>query len=144
MLDVINETFQLNRVDLRGYSPLALAFIGDSVFATVVKAVLIEHGNCSGGKLHKRSSRYVCAGAQAKMYDLWETMLTEEESDLLRRGRNAKSENTAKHATDEEYRKATGVECLCGYLFLKGEEKRLTELIREGMKSVGEGDSSVI
>ncbi len=144
MLDVINEAFQLKKVDLRGYSPLALAFIGDSVFATVVKAVVIEHGNCSGSKLHKRSAHFVCANAQAKMYDLWKPSLTEEESDLLRRGRNAKSENTAKHATDEEYRKATGVECLCGYLFLKGEEERLVELIREGMESVSEEENSVV
>ncbi|MCR5267331.1 MAG: ribonuclease III [Lachnospiraceae bacterium] len=136
MLNTINETFDLHKVDLRTYSPLALAFIGDSVFATVVKAVIIEKGNCSGNKLHHYSAHVVRAESQALMYDLWKETVTEEEAVILQRGHNAKSVNTAKNATVQDYRKATAVETLTGYLFLEGREERLCELIRLGMEAV--------
>ncbi len=140
MLDSVNETFGLHKVDLRTYSPLSLAFIGDSVFATVVKTVIIERGNCPGKKLHYYSAHLVKAESQALMYDFWSSILTEEEADILRRGHNAKPANTAKNATVQDYLKATAVETLTGYLFLAGEEKRLCELIRQGIEAVYEAD----
>ena len=136
MLDTINQTFVLHKVDIRTYSPLALAFIGDSVFAVVAKTVVIENGNCQADKLHRYSAHLVRAESQAIMYDLWQDLLTEEEALILKRGRNAKSVNTAKNASVQDYRKATGVEALCGYLFLQGEEARLCELIRAGVDAV--------
>lgn len=136
MLEEINKEFNLNMVDIRTYSPLALAFIGDSVFATVVKTVIIERGNCKGNKLHQYSAHIVKAESQAKMYDCFLDILSEEELSIIKRGYNAKSVNTAKHATLMEYRKATGVEALVGYLFLKGLEERLLELIRIGIETV--------
>ena len=136
MLDTINQTFGLHKVDIRTYSPLALAFIGDSVFAVVAKTVVIENGNCQADKLHRYSAHLVRAESQAIMYDLWQDLLTEEEALILKRGRNAKSVNTAKNASVQDYRKATGVEALCGYLFLQGEEARLCELIRAGVDAV--------
>ena len=136
MLDSINKEFGLNMVDIRTYSPLSLAFIGDSVFATVVKSVIIERGNCSGNKLHQYSAHIVKAESQAIMYDFWEAILSEEELSVMRRGYNAKSQNTAKHATVKDYHKATGVEALVGYLFLKGLEERLLELIHLGIDQI--------
>ena len=136
MLDCINETFDLHKVDLRTYSPLALAFIGDSVFATVVKAVIIERG-----KLHYYSAHLVRAESQALMYDLWKECISEEEAVILQRGHNAKTVNKAKNATDADYRKATAVETLTGYLFLAGEEERLCELIRMGIEAVYAADA---
>ena len=136
MLDTINKEFKLNMVDLRTYSPLALAFIGDSVFATIVKTVIIEKGNCQGNKLHQYSAHIVKAESQAVMYDHWQDILTEEELSIMRRGNNAKSINSAKHASLKDYHKATGVEALTGYLFLKGEEERICELIRLGISKL--------
>ncbi len=136
MLDKINQEFGLHKVDIRRYSPLSLAFIGDSVFATVVKTVMIEQGNCQADKLHRYSAHYVRAESQALMYDKWQELLSEEELTILKRGRNAKSVNTAKNATVQDYRKATGVECLTGYLFLLGDEERICELVRIGILAV--------
>lgn len=136
MLDKINNEFNLNMVDIRTYSPLSLAFIGDSVFATVVKTVIIERGNCSGNKLHQYSAHIVKAESQAVMFDYWQDILSEEELSVMRRGYNAKSVNTAKHASVKDYHKATGVEALCGYLFLKGEEERIMELIHLGINRI--------
>jgi len=140
MLDTINQAFGLHKVDIRTYSPLALAFIGDSVFASVVKTVIIERGNCQANKLHHYSAHIVKAESQAVMYELWTEICSEEEVGILKRGRNAKSVNTAKNATVEDYRKATAVEALTGYLFLQGEEERLCELIYEGIQAVNASD----
>ncbi len=136
MLHTINSEFGLHKVDLRTYSPLALAFIGDSVFASVVKTVIIERGNCKGSKLHRYSAHLVKAESQAVMYDVFLSIATDEERTILKRGRNAKAVNSAKHASIEDYRKATAVEALCGYLFLNDEEERLISLIRQGMEAV--------
>lgn len=136
MLDIINKEFNLKQVDIRTYSPLALAFIGDSIFATVVKTIVVERGNCPGSKLHGYSAHIVKAESQALMYDALLEIATDEETSILKRGYNAKSVNTAKNATIMDYRKATGVEALIGYLFLKGEEERICVLIRRGIEAV--------
>lgn len=136
MLDNINKEFDLKLVDIRTYSPLSLAFIGDSVFATVVKTVIIERGNCQGNKLHQYSAHIVKAESQAVMYDLFLDILDEEELAVMKRGYNAKSVNTAKHATVTDYRKATGLEALMGYLFLTDREERICELVRIGMAAI--------
>ena len=136
MLDKINSEFKLDKVDLRSYSPLALAFIGDSIFAAVVKTVIIERGNCQGSKLHQYSAHIVKAESQALMYDKWQDILSEDELSVMRRGHNAKSANSAKHASLKEYHKATGVEALIGYLFLKGDEDRICELIHMGISLI--------
>ncbi len=140
MLDKINHEFGLHNVDIRTYSPLSLAFIGDSVFATVVKTVMIEKGNCQADKLHRRSAHIVRAESQALMYDTWQGVLSEEEAEILKRGRNAKAVNTTKNASVQDYRKATAVETLVGYLFLQNREERLCELIRIGIEAVNAAD----
>ncbi len=138
--DNIREQFGLDEIDPARYSPLALAFIGDSVFDLVVKTVLVEKANCSANVLHRRTSEIVKARSQALMaqWYLNNDMLTPEEQDILRRGRNAKSPTVAKNASVAEYRMATGVEALVGYLYLLNRTERLVELIKAGIGVVTE------
>ena len=85
-------------------------------------------------KLHQMAISYVSAGAQARLVEQIEPVLTEEEKDICRRGKNANAHNGAKHATLADYRKATGWEALVGYLYLQGRMDRILSLIAEGTK----------
>lgn len=136
ILQGIIEEYQLKEVNPNTYSPLSLAFIGDSVFGLVVKSVVTLWANCPANELNKKTTRYVKAVSQARIYDfLMDTqVLSEEEANIMRRGRNAKSATTAKNASVGDYRKATGLEALIGYLYLKGETNRLIEIMRSGME----------
>ncbi len=125
------------KTDIRTYSPLALAFLGDAVFSLVIRTVVVSEGNRQAQKLHQATSYYVCAGAQAKIGDAIAELLTEEERVIYRRGRNANPAHQAKNATTEEYLKATALETLCGYLYLQDETERMLELIREGIERSG-------
>lgn len=111
-------------------SPLALAFIGDTVFDLFVREMLVREANRPVGKLHTLAARRVCAGAQADgIRRLWDGgFLTEEEISVLKRGRNAHTTRTPKNATEASYHLATACEALFGYLYLKGEDARLREL----------------
>lgn len=137
-LQSILEQFSLARADANQYSPLTLAYIGDSIFDAVVKTVVVESGNCPANLLQKKTTRYVKAVAQAEMIDGLLPLLSEEETNIFRRGKNAKPYNKAKNATYYTYLKATGLEALVGYLYLKGNPERAVELIRLGMKLIDE------
>ena len=114
----IKEQFQIGDVDVRTYSPLALAYIGDGIFDLVIRTVIVGKGNTKASQLHFQTSHIVKAGSQAMMIEALEGDLTEEEADIYRRGRNAKSPTMAKNASMSDYRKATGFEALMGYLYL--------------------------
>lgn len=114
----------------KSYSPLVLAYIGDAVFEMLVRTMTVSKANAPVNSLHKASRRYVNAGAQAKMYDKIKESLSEEETAVLKRGRNAKSFTSAKNASVTDYRHATGIEALFGYLYLKGENARILELFK--------------
>lgn len=120
-LSELKELFELKDRDLRTYSPLTLAYIGDGVYELVIRTILVKKGNCPVNQLHKKASSLVKAGAQSKMMELLEPDLTEEELAVYKRGRNAHSPTMAKHATMADYRRATGFEALMGYLYLKEE-----------------------
>ena len=137
ILSAVNEVFGMKNVNPNEYSPLALAFIGDSVFDVVIKSVMVEMGNCQVNKLQNRTSKIVRATSQAMIADALKSYLSEEEANILRRGRNAKPYTKAKNASYSEYCKATGLEALVGYLFLKNETNRLVELIKTGIESAG-------
>lgn len=137
ILGTINEIFDSKEVKPNEYSPLALAFIGDSVFDLVVKSVIVEKANCQVNKLQNRTSKIVKATSQALIVDALKDDLSEEEANILRRGRNAKPYTKAKNASYGEYCKATGLEALVGYLFLKNETERLVELIKLGIEKAG-------
>lgn len=120
-------------MDLRTYSPLTLAYIGDGVYELFVRTILVKRGNCQVNKLHRQASSLVKASAQSAMMEVLEPVLTEEEQGVYRRGRNAHSPTMAKHATMSDYRRATGFEALMGYLYLKEDYQRLLELVHLGI-----------
>lgn len=129
----LNE-FGLEEQDLRTYSPLTLAYIGDAIFELVVRTVLVERKNTQAEKLHKAATKIVKAETQALMIEALKDELTEEEMAVYKRGRNAKAVTRAKNATMSEYRRATGFEALMGYLYLKGEIGRMIQLIHMGVE----------
>ena len=111
-----------------------MAYIGDAVFEICVRSKVLADARTHVNELHKTSTKYVKAEAQSKMYHLLETQVTDEELAVLKRGRNAKSYTKAKNASLLDYRHATGVEALFGYLFLKGNIERVMELFEICMK----------
>ena len=137
ILEAIKQEFDCKETDIRTYSPLTLAYIGDAVYDLVVRTIVVERGNKSANTLHKGTVRYVNARVQAKMIDALESELTEEETAVYHRGRNAKSYTAAKNASIIEYRKATGLETLYGYLYLNGQQERMLYLIREAIARIG-------
>ena len=126
----IRQAFNLPDTDIKTYSPLTLAFIGDSVFDLIVRTYVVGSGNAPVNKLHHRCSKLVQAGAQAQLYHLVKDKLSEEEMAVFKRGRNAKSFTTAKNAGLLEYKTATGMEALIGYLYLTGRIDRIMELMQ--------------
>ena len=94
----IREAFEGKEVDIRTYSPLTLAYIGDSIYDLVIRTVVVMRGNAPANKLHHYTIRYVNATAQALLLDALLPELTEEEQVILKRGRNAKPYTKAKHA----------------------------------------------
>ena len=130
---VIRQQFEVSGADMNRYSPLALAFMGDSVYEIIIRSIVVQTANRPAGQLNKIKVKFVNAAAQAKMIEILEPELTEEEMDAYKRGRNAKSYSSAKNQSVADYRKATGLEALCGYLYLKGDLDRLFYLIRKGM-----------
>lgn len=120
--------------DPRAFSPLALAYIGDAVFEVLARLCVMAGGNAPVNKLHKRARDMVNAKAQAELYFRIQAELTEEEAAVFRRGRNAKSFTMPKNADLMDYRHATGLEAVFGYLYLKGEKERAVELFRKGME----------
>ncbi len=137
ILDAIKRDFDCKEVDIRTYSPLTLAYIGDAIYDLVIRTIVVERGNKSANNLHKKAVAYVNARVQAKMIDALEDELTQEEAAVYHRGRNAKSYTAAKNASIIEYRKATGLEALCGYLYLQGQQERMLYLIREAIARIG-------
>lgn len=129
----LKEMFQLEDRDLRTYSPLTLAYLGDAVYEMVIRTVLVKRGNCPVNQLHKKASSLVKASAQSDMMAVIEPLLTEEEHSVYKRGRNAHSATMAKHASMSDYRRATGFEALMGYLYLQEDYLRMVELIRKGI-----------
>lgn len=134
----MQEIFQMKEVDLREYSPLTLAYIGDSIYDLIIKSLVVNAGNQSVNALHKMTSAYVQAATQSKMMRAMQEHLTEEEHAVYKRGRNAKSVSPAKNQSITDYRRATGFEALLGYLYLKKEYKRLLDLVKLGLESLEE------
>lgn len=130
ILNAIRQEFECKEVDIRAYSPLTLAYIGDAIYDLVIRTIVVERANRPANKLHKTVVRYVNAGTQAQMIMALEEELTEEEKAIYHRGRNAKSYTSAKNASIADYRKATGLEALFGYLYLQGKMDRLLSLVR--------------
>lgn len=135
--DIIWEKFDCKEQDVRNFSPLTLAYIGDCVYELLIRTVVVERGNKAPQKLHKESSDFSKAGTQCKLYEALLDVVSEEEADVLKRGKNAHVHTKAKNATLGEYRKATALEALLGYLYLKGKMERVLELMKLGMEKCG-------
>lgn len=137
LLGQLKREFDCKEVDIKAYSPLTLAYIGDSIYDVMIRTVVVARGNRSANNLHKSTTKYVKAEAQAEMIEALLDILTEEEMAVYKRGRNAKSYTTAKNASVIDYRKATGMEALLGYLYLKDEMDRAIFLVKEGLHRLG-------
>lgn len=122
--------FSLNAApdDIRAISNLGLAHLGDSVFELMVRSWLCLHGKATSRGLHKATVYFVAAPAQARAVEKILPLLTEEEGDVFRRGRNTSPHSIPKAASREEYQAATALECLFGYLYLQGKTERLNQL----------------
>ncbi len=121
-------------------SPLTLAFTGDAVFSLFIREMLVCDANRPVGQLHKLSVNWVKAEAQSKGMRVILPLLTEKETEVFKRGRNAHTSHTPKNQSGCDYHYATGFEALVGYLYLKGENERLKFLLNEVIKSFGDGN----
>lgn len=127
-------------VDYKQLNGLALAYVGDAIYETYIRDYLVRQGQTRPNKLHHMATHYVSAKAQAFLIEQMEAenMLSEEETGIYRRGRNAKSYTSAKNTDIMTYRRSTGFEALMGYLHLLERKERLEELISWCIKKVGE------
>ena len=121
-------------------SPLVLAYIGDCVFDLIIKLMVAGKGKRQVHKLHEETSHYVQASSQSYMMRFMQEHLNEQEHAVYRRGRNARSVSPAKNQSITDYRRATGFEALIGYLYLKREYRRLTDIVTIGLESLKERD----
>ena len=137
LLGQIKKEFQCKEVDVRAYSPLTLAYIGDAVYEMVIRTIIVERANKAANELHKKTVRFVQAGTQAAMIMALQDILTEDELAVFKRGRNAKSNTSAKNASITDYRKATGFEALIGFLYLMDDMERVLFLVKEGIERAG-------
>ncbi len=136
-LEYMQELFGMKEVDIKEYSPLALAYIGDAVYDLIIRSLVLGEGNRQVQKMHKRTTSMVQASAQARMITALNDHLSPDEHAVYKRGRNAKSLSPAKNQSVSDYHKATGFEALIGYLYLKKEWKRMLDLIKEGLRALG-------
>lgn len=134
ILQLLREHFPGKQQDIKAYSPLTLAYIGDAVYDLVIRTLVVERANRPTNELHRITVKYVSATAQAKMAAVLLDRLTEEERSVYRRGKNAKPHTMAKNATAAEYLKATGFEAVVGFLYLTDQLERLFTLVREGIR----------
>ena len=123
----------INKSDIEQMSPLVWAYMGDAVYEKFIREYVIRQGLCKNGLLHRKSIKYVSAKAQAKIIHRLEEdgFLTEKEMDIVRRGRNSNPHSTAKNADIIDYKYATGLEALLGWLYLEEKQKRLEEVLNQ-------------
>ena len=136
-LKSIRETFDLESDNPAEVSPLILAYIGDAVYDVITRTIVISKGNRPVNEINKDNKYYVNAATQSQLSKVLESRFSDEESAQFKRGRNAKSHSSAKNASLRDYRKATGLEAVIGYLFLCGKEDRILELLRIGFDEIG-------
>ncbi len=126
--------------DAKLLNGLALAYMGDGIYEVYIREHLLSQGDTKPNQLHVKATQYVSAKAQARLIDLMfeQDILSDEEADYFKRGRNAKSYSKAKNASAADYSKSSGFESLMGYLYLTNQHDRLEELIQWCISSVEE------
>ena len=135
LYEQIKNEYSLASVNPNELAPLILAHIGDAIYEVVIRTITLSKGNRAIEKVHKDATKYVNAKAQADIIEKIQPLLTEEELNIYKRGRNAKSTTKAKNASITDYRKATGFEALMGYLYLQNKTQRMLDLIKEGISN---------
>ena len=132
----------LSEKEAAAYSPNVLAFFGDSVYEQLVRREVVLRGNAGAGRLHDLAVERVRASYQSQAVGVIEPMLTEREADILRRGRNAGGISVPKSARPYEYRRATALETLFGYLSLSGQDERIEQLFSAISTALPSGEAS--
>lgn len=135
--DYLKKQLQIESRNPDLYSPLGLAYIGDAVFDLMVRTIEVNRSNRQVNKYHKEVSAIVCAPMQAKIMEELKPFLNDEERAIYKRGRNAHSYTKAKNATHAQYRKATGFEAVLGYLYMKEDFERLTDVVARSLQIAG-------
>lgn len=128
-----NTNKSLSGEDIQMLSPLQLAYIGDSVYELLVRTYIVNN-SISVKDLHRTTTKYVKANAQADIVHKLDEKLTEEEKYFVKKGRNAKTNTSPKNADIIDYKYATGFECLLGFLYLTNQDDRIEELFEEIIK----------
>lgn len=135
--ELIDQAFGANALHADELNGLTLAYIGDAVYELSVRLYMSAHGSLQVNRLHKHVTAAVNAAAQSELYYLIEPMLSPEEQLIFKRGRNAKTVTAAKNQKITDYRRATGIEALMGWLYLKGRYARIAELLAYGLPKLG-------
>lgn len=142
IFSAIRETFDIRKGDIRTYSPLTLAYIGDGIYDLAIRSMIVAQGNTKASQLHNHTSHLVKAHSQSAMMEYLMPVLSEEEEAVYKRGRNAKSPTMAKNASMSDYRRATGFEALMGYLYLADRFDRILELTVLGLDGLGKEEKT--
>ncbi len=130
----INELLKKDKHEINLMSPLVWAYVGDAVYELYIRTYFVNTTNLNAHKLHIESIKYVKAGAQSKILEELMTELSEEEKDIVRRGRNVQNHHLPKNADVKDYMYSTAFEGLIGYLYLTKQEERLLEILRKILK----------
>ncbi len=127
-------------IDNKLLNPLTLAYMGDAVLDQHVREYIVLKLKAKPNRLHQEAKRYVSAKSQAQTLEflMENNWFTEDELDIVRRGRNAKSYTKAKNTDIQTYRKSSGLEAVIGYLYLEKEQTRLTALLESVVQNVNE------
>lgn len=133
---------KLTPQEIKMLSPLGLAYIGDGIYELMTRERIVSRGNMPVSKLHVETVSIVCAAAQSDAVAVILDSLSEEELAVYKRGRNANGSHVPRNADPGQYRRATGLEALFGYLFVLGETDRLRTLFEAYAKSQGKEESS--
>lgn len=128
----IEEFIKINKSqeEINQLSPLVWAYVGDAVYELYIRTYLVDTTKLNPHKLHIEAINYVKASAQANFLNKFYDQLTDEEKDIVRRGRNAENHHLPKNSTVEEYRYSTAFEALIGYLYLTKQDQRLEEILK--------------
>ena len=141
--DYFKAVFEIEHSNPESYSPLALAYIGDSIFEIMVRTIAVSNANKQTQKYHDEVTKIVCASSQAKMMKGIRDKLTEEEHAIYRRGRNANTNTKAKNASLSDYRNATAFETVLGYLYLNEDFVRLSDVVKMALNYLENGDEDI-
>ena len=133
-LKLIEELITKNETEINMMSPLTWAYVGDAIYELYIRTYLTNTTKLKPHELHIKSIQYVKAKAQSKLLQQLEEILTEEEKDIVRRGRNTQTHHIAKNASVQDYMYATAFEALIGYLYLTKQDERLAEILNKVCK----------